>query len=102
MFGDHAKGRTEPREFGERALKAGRMLHMCRENGTEDPWNTVAMAVCAFENLHTKDGWEYLLMNRNDIEDIAGVFERADTPEEFATQLRRLKERGLTRRPGNG
>lgn len=100
MFGDFEQRRATPREFGERTLKAGRMLHMCRENGTEDPWNTVAMAVCAFEGLHTKDGWEFLLMNRNDIEDIAGVYERADTPEEFTAQLLRLKERGLTGRTG--
>lgn len=101
MLGDHAKRQTEPREFDERTLKAGRMLHMCHENGTEDPWNTVAMAVCAFENLHTKDGWEYLLMNRRDIEDIAGLYDRADTPEEFASELLRLKQRDVVRRPGN-
>ena len=100
MLGDHAKRQTKPREFGERTLKAGRMLYMCHENGTEDPWNTVAMAVCAFENLHTKDGWEYLLMNRRDIEDIAGIYERADTPEEFARELLRLKQRDVVRRPG--
>jgi hypothetical protein len=39
MLGDHANRHTKPREFGERALKAGRMLHMCHENGTEDPWD---------------------------------------------------------------
>ena len=100
MLGDHANRQTRPREFTERTLKAGRMLHMCRENGTEDPWNTVAMAVCAFEGLHPKDGWEYLLMNRNDIEDIAGVYERANNAEEFTEQLLRLKGRGLTRRTG--
>ena len=75
---------------------------MRQENGTEDPWNTVAMVVCAFEGLHTKDGWEYLLMNRRDIEDIAGVFERSSTPEEFAGELLRLKERDLARRTGGG
>lgn len=93
MFGDHAN-RQKTREFGERTLKAGRMLHMCRENGTEDAWNTVAMAVCAFEGLHTKDGWEYLLMNRRDIEDIAGLFERSTSPEEFRDGLLDLKQRG--------
>lgn len=102
MLGDHARDRTGPKEFGERTLKAGRMLHMCRENGTEDPWNTVAMAVCAFEKLHTKDGWEFLLMNRNDIEDIAGAYEKAGSPEEFAGELLRLKERSLPRRAGEG
>ncbi|QIN83354.1 hypothetical protein GBA63_12445 [Rubrobacter tropicus] len=102
MLGDHANRRTEPRVFGERTLKAGRMLYMCHENGTEDPWNTVAMAVCAFEGLHTKDGWEYLLMNRRDIEDIAGAYEKADTPEEFTREILRLKERDLAPRSGNG
>ena len=102
MPGNFGNSRMEPREFGERTLKAGRMLHMCQENGTEDPWNTVAMAVCAFEGLHTKDGWEYLLMNHRDIEDIAGVFDRSSTPEEFAGELLRLKERDLARRTGGG
>jgi hypothetical protein len=100
MLGDHANRQTRPREFGERTLKAGRMLFMCHESGTEDPWNTVAMAVCAFEGLHTKDGWEYLLMNRRDIEDIANLYEKADTPEAFAEGLLRLKERDVVRRPG--
>ncbi len=102
MVGNFGNRRTEPKEFGERTLKAGRMLHMCQESGTEDPWNTVAMAVCAFEGLHTKDGWEYLLMNRRDIEDIAGLFERSTSPEEFRDGLLELKERDLTRRMGDG
>ena len=102
MLGDSGDRQAAPREFGERTLKAGRMLYMCQENGTEDPWNTVAMAVCAFEGLHTKEGWEYLLTNRRDIEDIAGVFERASSPEEFTRELITLKERDLTRRTGDG
>jgi hypothetical protein len=27
---------------------------MCQENAMEDPWNTVAMAVCALVGLHAK------------------------------------------------
>ena len=56
MLEDHATGHPRPRECGERALKAGRMLYTCHETGTEEPWNTVAMAVCAFEGLHSNSG----------------------------------------------
>ena len=41
-------------------------------------------------------------MNRRDIEDIVGVFDRSYTPEEFARELLRLKERDLARRTGGG
>ena len=33
-------------------------------------------------------------MNRRDIEDIAGLFERSTSPEEFRDGLLELKERG--------
>lgn len=94
MLGDSPDGRPAPREFGKRTLKTGRLLHMFRESGVEDPWSNVALAVCAFEELHTKDGWEYLLTNRRDIEDIAGVYAKAASPEEFREKLSRLKGRG--------
>ena len=95
MLGDSPDGRPAPREFGKRTLKAGRLLHLSRESGVEDPWNNLALAVCAFEELHTKDGWEYLLTNRRDIEDIADVYAKATTPEEFREELMRLKARDL-------
>lgn len=95
MLGHSPDGRPSPREFGKRTLKAGRLLYMSRESGVEDPWNNIALAVCAFEELHTKDGWEYLLTNRRDIEDVAGVYARAETPEQFREELLRLKERDL-------
>ncbi len=95
MLGHSPDGRPSPREFGKRTLKAGRLLHMSRESGNEDPWNNIALAVCAFEELHTKDGWEYLLTNRRDIEDVADVYARAESPEQFREELLRLKERDL-------
>ena len=95
MLGDSRDGKRTPREFGKRTLKTGRLLHMSRESGVEDPWSNIALAVCAFEELHTKDGWEYLLTNRRDIEDIADVYAKATTPEEFKEELLRLKQRGI-------
>ena len=95
MLGNSPDGRPSPREFGKRTLKTGRLLHMSRESGVEDPWNNIALAVCAFEELHARDGWEYLLTNRRDIEDVADVYARAETPEQFREELLRLKERDL-------
>ena len=95
-------GRTElsPKEYGSRTLKAGRMYYLCQEREIEDPWNVVALAICAFEGMHTKEAWEYILMNRRDVEDIAGVFRKANTPDEFREGLVALKERELTQRLG--
>lgn len=98
MSEDSRDGRLSPREYDSRTLKAARMYHLCGEE--EDRWNVVALAVCAFEDLHTKDGWEFVLTNRRDIEDVAGVFGRADSPEEFRDGLLELKEKDLERRLG--
>lgn len=87
-----------PKEYGSRTLKAGRMYHLCRERGIEDPWNVVVLAICAFEGMHTKEAWEYVLLNRRDVEDIAGVFEKSSTPDEFRGGLLELKERELAHR----
>ena len=95
MPGHSPDGRPSPREFEKRTLKAGRLLHMSRVGGIADPWNNIALAVCAFEELHTKDGWEYLLTNRRDIEDVADVYARAETPEQFREELLRLKGGGF-------
>ncbi|MBA2443203.1 MAG: hypothetical protein H0V53_12485, partial [Rubrobacter sp.] len=95
-------GDTElrPREYGSLTLKAGRMYHLCRESEIEEPWNIVALAVCSFEQMHTKDGWEFVLSNRVDIENIAWVFENSSSPEEFKERLVELKEQELKHRLG--
>lgn len=89
-----------PKEYGERTLKAARMYHLCGEE--EDRWSVVALAVCAFEGLHVKDGWEFVLSNRRDIEDVAGVFSRSESPEDFRAGIIALKEHDLRRRMGVG
>lgn len=48
--------------------------------------------------MHTKEAWEFVLLNRRDVEDIAGVFERSNTPDEFREKLTELKEREMTQR----
>ena len=55
----------------------------------------MVLAVCAFERMHIRDGWEFALSNRQDIEDVAGVYERANSPREFKEGLIALKERDL-------
>ncbi|WP_047865072.1 hypothetical protein [Rubrobacter aplysinae] len=89
-----------PKEYSESTLKAARMYHLCGEDG--DSWSSVALAVCAFEGLHTKDGWEFVLTNRRDIEDVAELFGKAGSPEEFRDGLMDLKEKDLKRRMGVG
>ena len=84
------------KEFEERTLNAARLHHLlCRETNVEDPWHTIVLAICAFDKLHLKDGWEFVLMNKQDIEDVALLFESANSPGEFKEGLLELKERDL-------
>jgi hypothetical protein len=84
------------KEFGERTLGAARLHHLLRrETDIEDPWHAIVLSICAFDKLHLKDGWEFVLMNKQDIEDVSGVFERSNSPQEFKDGLIELKERDL-------
>jgi hypothetical protein len=84
------------KEYGERTLNAARLYYLLRqETGIEDPWHTIVLATCAFDKLHLKDGWEFILMNKQDIEDVGELFERSNSPEEFREGLIALKEQDL-------
>jgi hypothetical protein len=88
-----------PKEFGQRTLNAARLYSLLRrESDVKDPWHVMVLAVCSFEQLHIRDGWEFALSNRQDIEDVAGVFERANSPQEFREGIIELKERDLMER----
>ena len=88
-----------PKEFGKRTLNAARLYSLLRqESDVKDPWHVMVLAVCSFEQLHLRDGWEFALTNRQDIEDVAGVFERANSPQEFREGIIELKERDLMER----
>ncbi len=98
MSEDPGFSELSPKEYGSLTLKAGRMYHLCQEREIEDLWNLIVLAICAFEGMHTKEAWEFVLLNRRDVEDIAGVFERSNTPDEFREKLTELKEREMTQR----
>lgn len=84
------------KEYGERTLNAARLHYLLRqETGIEDPWHTIVLAICAFDKLHLKDGWEFVLMNKHDIEDVARLFEQSTSPKEFREGLMKLKEQDL-------
>jgi hypothetical protein len=88
-----------PKEFGKRTLNAARLYSLLRqESDVKDPWHVMVLAVCSFEQLNIRDGWEFALTNRQDIEDVAGVFERANSPQEFREGIIELKERDLMER----
>jgi hypothetical protein len=88
-----------PKEFGKRTLNAARLYSLLRrESDVKDPWHVMVLAVCSFEQLHIRDGWEFALANRQDIEDVAGVFEQANSPQEFREGIIELKERDLMER----
>jgi hypothetical protein len=88
-----------PKEFGKRTLNAARLYSLLRrESDVKNPWHVMVLAVCSFEQLHIRDGWEFALANRQDIEDVAGVFERANSPQEFREGIIELKERDLMER----
>jgi hypothetical protein len=98
------EGREIPvKEYGRRTLNAARLFSLLRQEGNvEDPWHVMVLAVCSFEQMHIRDGWEFALTNRQDIEDVAGVFERANSPQEFRAGLIELKERDLRERMERG
>jgi len=87
------------KEYGERTLNAARLYSLLRrESDVKDPWHIMVLAVCSFEQLHIRDGWEFALSNYQDIEDVAGVYERANSPQEFREGIIELKERDLMER----
>ena len=93
---DFEERELQVKEYGKRTLKAARLYSLLRrQGGVEDPWHVMVLAICSFEEIHIRDGWEFALANRQDIEDVAGVFERANSPQEFREGLIQLKERDL-------
>lgn len=85
-----------PKVYGKRTLKAARLYSLLRREGNvEDPWHVMVLGVCSFEEMHLRDGWEFVLTNRQDIEDVAGVYQEATSPQEFKEGLIKLKEQDL-------
>lgn len=84
------------KEYDDRTLNAARLYSLLRqEREDEDPWHFLVPAICAFERMHVKDGWEFVLTNKQDIEDVGRLFERSGSPEEFQEGLVELKGRDL-------
>lgn len=104
MSQEEFEGREIPvKEYGERTLNAARLYSLLRQEcGMEDPWHIMVLATCAFERIHLKEGWEFVLVNRRDIEDVGRLFERSNTPEEFREGLIELKEQDLRERIERG
>ena len=99
MSEDSEERELSPKVYGKQTLKAARLYSLLRRQGNvEDPWHVMVLAVCSFEEMHIRDGWEFALANRQDIEDVAGIFERATSPQEFREGLIELKERDLRER----
>jgi len=84
------------KEYGERTLKVARLYSLLRQEcGIDEPWHIMALTVCSFEQMHIKEGWEFVLANKQDIEDVGQLFERSNSPEEFREGLIELKEQDL-------
>ena len=84
------------KEYSERTLKAARLYSLLRQEcEIEEPWHIMALTTCAFEQMHIKEGWEFVLANKQDIEDVGQLFERSNSPEEFREGLIELKEQDL-------
>lgn len=78
------------------ALNMARLFCLLRqEYDMQDPWHVMVLSLCSFEQMHLKDGWEFVLTNRKDIEDVGLLFERSNSPQEFREGLVKLKERDL-------
>ncbi len=100
MSGEEFGGGSIPiKEYEKRTLDAGRLYSLLRQEcGIEDPWHIMVLSICVFEHIHIKDGWEFVLLNRQDIEDVGQLFERSSSPEEFREGLIALKEQDLMER----
>lgn len=99
MSEDFEERELPVKEYGKRTLKAARLYSLLRqERESEDPWHIMVLAICSFEQIHLKDGWEFVLANRQDIEEVGQLFERSTSPEEFREGLIELKERDLMER----
>jgi hypothetical protein len=84
------------KEYSERTLKAARLYSLLRQEcEIEEPWHIMALTTCAFEQMHIKEGWEFVLANKQDIEDVGQLFERSNSPQDFRDGLIELKERDL-------
>lgn len=94
------EGRDLPvKEYSEQTLNAARLYSLLRQEiEIEEPWHQIVLAHCAFEKKHIKDGWEFVMLNRGDIEEVGQLFERSETPEEFRDGLIELKEKDLMER----
>lgn len=91
------------KEYGKRTLKAARLYSLLRQEcDIEDPWHIMVLSICSFEQIHLKDGWEFVLTNRQDIEEVGQLFERATSPKEFREGLIELKEQDLRERMERG
>ena len=104
MSDEEFEGREIPiKEYGERTLNVARLYSLLRQEvGIEDPWHIMVLATCAFEKIHLKEGWEFVLVNRRDIEDVGQLFERSNNPAEFREGLIELKELDLRERIERG
>ncbi len=104
MSDEEFEGREIPiKEYGQRTLNVARLYSLLRQEvGMEDPWHIIVLATCAFEKIHIKDGWEFVLTNRRDIQDVGELFERSNSPVEFREGLIALKERDLRERIERG
>lgn len=101
MSEDFENGPPPVKEFDERALNVARFYSLLRQEcEMEEPWHIMVLATCAFERMHIKDGWEFFLTNRKDIEDLGELFENSNSPDEFREGLIKLKEDDLKRRMG--
>ena len=104
MSDEEFEGREIPiKEYGQRTLNVARLYSLLRQEvGMEDPWHVMVLAACAFEKIHLKEGWEFVLTNRRDIEDVGQLFERSNSPQEFREGLIKLKEQDLMERIERG
>lgn len=97
---ENPEGRDLPvKEFSEQTLNAARLYSLLRQEiELEDPWHQIVLAHCAFEKKHIKDGWEFVMLNRKDIEEVGQLFEQSETQEDFREGLIELKEKDLMER----
>ena len=83
---------AEVQEYKEQLVKTARMYAMCQKAKVAEPFDVVALAVAAFEDMTLQQAAVFVRSNEQNIEDLAWAFRNANSAEEFEQKLKEIKD----------
>src|SRR3712207_1321137 len=91
MAGNAGGDKTGVREFKEQLLKAARMYAMCQKAGVSEPFDVVALAVAAFEDMPLKQAIVFVRSNEQNVKDLAWAFSNSSSAQEFEQRVKEIR-----------